>query len=41
VDRSTAAVFTTLRDTLSGEGFNHMMSQLPMEFREVATGPRL
>jgi uncharacterized protein (DUF2267 family) len=46
VDRSTAdigmaAVFTTLRDTLSGDGFNHMMSQLPMEFREVATGPRL
>jgi uncharacterized protein (DUF2267 family) len=46
VDRSTAdigmaAVFTTLRDTLSGDGYNHMMSQLPMEFRGVAAGPRL
>ena len=37
----TAAVFTTLRDTISGDDFSHMMSQLPLEFREVATGPRL
>jgi uncharacterized protein (DUF2267 family) len=37
----TAAVFTTLRDTISGDDFSHMMSQLPLEFREVETGPRL
>lgn len=46
VDRGTAnigvaAVLTTLRDTISGEDFSHMMSQLPLEFREVAAGPRL
>lgn len=40
-DIGTAAVFTTLRDTISGDDFSHMMSQLPLEFREVATGPRL
>jgi uncharacterized protein (DUF2267 family) len=46
VDRGTAdigmaAVFATLRDTVSGDGFSHLMSQLPLDFREVAAGPRL
>lgn len=46
VDRGTAdvgvaAVFATLRDTISGDDISHMMSQLPLEFREVVAGPRL
>ncbi|WP_018331925.1 DUF2267 domain-containing protein [Actinomycetospora chiangmaiensis] len=46
VDRGTAdvgvaAVFATLRDTISGDVCSHMMSQLPLEFREVAPAPRL
>ncbi|HEY2194643.1 MAG TPA: DUF2267 domain-containing protein [Actinomycetospora sp.] len=46
VDRGTAdigvaAVLATLRDTISGDDVSHMMSQLPLEFREVAAGPRL
>lgn len=40
-DIGTAAVFATLRDTISGDDVRHMMSQLPLEFREVAPGPRL
>jgi uncharacterized protein (DUF2267 family) len=36
-----AAVFATLRDAVSGDDFSNMMSQLPLEFREMATGPRL
>ncbi|MFG1644264.1 hypothetical protein ACGFMK_28600 [Amycolatopsis sp. NPDC049252] len=38
---TTAAVFATLRDTISGDDVRRMMSQLPLEFREVADGPRL
>lgn len=40
-DIGMAAVLTTLRDTISGDDFSHMMSQLPLEFRELAAGPRL
>lgn len=40
-DIGVAAVFATLRDTIGGDVFRHVMSQLPLEFREVAPAPRL
>ncbi|MFF5210201.1 DUF2267 domain-containing protein [Streptosporangium sp. NPDC000396] len=33
------AVLTTLRETLTDEVFDHVMSQLPGEFQEMATSP--
>jgi uncharacterized protein (DUF2267 family) len=45
-DRATAnigmaAVMTTLREAVSSGEFNDVMSQLPLEFRELSPGPRL
>jgi uncharacterized protein (DUF2267 family) len=36
-----AAVLTTLRDAVTSGEFDDVMSQLPLEFRELSPGPRL
>jgi uncharacterized protein (DUF2267 family) len=39
-DIGMAAVMTTLRDAVTDREFDHVMSQLPQEFRGLTPGPR-